>query len=54
MPLETQQLDDGAIRVCLRQDGIEACTVVSSFHLVEDKRRQLELSIQRKAAAAFS
>ena len=53
MTLDIQHLDDDCYRVCLTQDGITACTVVSSMHLVEDKRRQLEAAIAKEAAAAY-
>ena len=45
--LEVSPLDDNydLYRVCLEEHGIRACTLVSSMHLVEDKRRQLTLSI---------
>jgi hypothetical protein len=51
--MDLEHLDDDCIRVCLTQDGITACTVVSSMHLVEDKRRQLEAAIEREALDAF-
>jgi hypothetical protein len=51
--MDLEQLDDGCIRVCLTEDSITACTTVSSHHLVEDKRRQLEAAISREAARAF-
>lgn len=40
--LEIEQLADGSIRVSL---GGVSCTV-SSMHLVEDKRRQLEAALE--------
>jgi len=51
--MDLEHLDDDCIRVCLTENGITACTVVSSMHLVEDKRRQLEAAITREAAAAY-
>ncbi len=51
--MDLEHLDDDCIRVCLTQDGITACTVVSSMHLVEGKRRQLEAAITREAMRAF-
>jgi hypothetical protein len=51
--MDLEQLDDGCIRVCLTEDGITACTTVSSHHLVEDKRRQLEAAIEREALRAL-
>ena len=52
--MDLEQLDDDCIRVCLTRDGITACTTVSSHHLVEDKRPQLEAAINREAARAFN
>jgi hypothetical protein len=49
--MDLEHLDDDCIRVCLTEDGITACTVVSSMHLVEDKRRQLEAAIAKEADA---
>ena len=46
--MDLEHLDDDCIRVCLAEDGITACTVVSSMHLVEDKRKQLQAAIQRE------
>jgi hypothetical protein len=45
--LEVSPLNDDhdLYRVCLEENGVRACTLVSSMHLVEDKRRQLEQSI---------
>ena len=40
--MTTQVLPDGSIRICLTHQGREACCTVSSWHLVEEKRRQLE------------
>ena len=48
--LEVTPLDDNydLYKVCLEEHGMRACTLVSSMHLVEDKRRQLTLSIERQ------
>ena len=45
--LEVTPLDDSydLYRVSLEEHGIRAWALVSSMHLVEDKRRQLTLSI---------
>ena len=45
--LEVTPLNDDydLYKVCLEENGVRACTLVSSMHLVEDKRRQLERSI---------
>ena len=37
MSQEISTLPDGTVRMCLTEDGITACTYVSSHHLVEDK-----------------
>lgn len=52
MTYESTQ-DGMGYRVCLTEDGITACTFVSSAHLIDDKRRQLEAAIRRTAAQAF-
>ena len=41
-------------KVSLTRDGITASTWVSSMHLVECRRKQLEAAINRKSAAAFN
>ncbi len=46
-------LADGCLRVCLEQDGFESCCVVSSHHLVNTKRGQLERANLRQAALAL-
>jgi hypothetical protein len=51
--MDLEQLDDGCIRVCLTEDGITACTTVSSHHLTWEKQAQLEAAITREAAAAL-
>ena len=48
------QLDDGCYRVCLKEDGIEACTSCSSAHLINDKIAQLRRTINRIAAEALA
>jgi hypothetical protein len=40
-------------KVCLEDNGVRACTLVSSMHLVEDKRRQLKRSVFLVSARAF-
>ena len=40
-------------KVCLEENGVRACTLVSSMHLVEDKRRQLSLSILNTSKQAL-
>lgn len=39
-------------KVCLTQGARTACAFVSSAHLIEDKRRQLEASIRADAQTA--
>jgi hypothetical protein len=41
-------------KVSLTRNGITASTWVSSMHLIEGKRKQLEAAINRKSAAAFN
>ena len=53
MTLDIQRLDDDCYRVCLEEDGIVSCTVVSSMHLTEEKTRQLRAANAREAAAAY-
>ena len=53
--LEVSPLNDDydLYKVCLEDNGIRACTLVSSMHLVEDKRRQLSRSILNTSKQAF-
>lgn len=44
MELEIEQLADGCVRVSLDQ---RVSCIVSSMHLVEDKRKQLEQALQQ-------
>jgi hypothetical protein len=46
--------DHDLYKVCLEENGISACTLVSSMHLVEEKRRQLERSIMVVSRQAFN
>ena len=50
---EISTLPDGTVRMCLTEDGITACTYVSSHHLVEDKWGYLKESIRRQAERAY-
>jgi hypothetical protein len=54
--LEVTPLNDNhdLYKVCLESHGVRACTLVSSMHLVEDKRRQLELSVLVASLQAFN
>ena len=42
-----ENLECGAVRVCLQDDARSICTTVSSHHLIEDKWRQLNLALDR-------
>jgi ribosome-binding factor A len=52
--MEVEVLDAELIKVTLTRDGISASCFVTSHHLIEDKRRQLEAAIAREAAGAFA
>jgi len=47
-----EELTD-SYKVTLARDGITASTWVSSYHLIEGKRSQLEAAITRMAADAM-
>lgn len=49
---EYEELTD-MYKVSLTRDGITASTWISSFHLIEGKRSQLEAAITRMAADAL-
>ena len=53
MTLDIQRLDDDCYRVCLTEDNITSCTVVSSMHLTEEKTRQLRAANLREALSAL-
>ena len=53
MTLDIQHLDDDCYRVCLTEDGITNCTVVSSMHLTEEKEGQLRAANLREASSAL-
>ena len=53
MTLDIQRLEDDCYRVCLEEDGIVSCTVVSSMHLTEEKTKQLRAANAIEAAAAY-
>ena len=46
--MDVEVLDAELIRCTLTRDGISVSAFVTSHHLVEDKRRQLEAAIQRE------
>ena len=54
--LEVTPLNDDhdLYKVCLEEDGISACTLVSSMHLVEPKRAQLKNRILAASLQAFN
>ena len=54
--LEVTPLNDNhdLYKVCLEENGVRACTLVSSHHLIEEKRKQLERSIMVVSRQAFS
>ena len=51
--LDVTPTADDMLKVCLTQEGLTSCCFVSSQHLVQDHRKQLERANSRKAAAAF-
>ena len=53
MTLDIQHLEDDCYRVCLTEDGITNCTMVSSMHLTEEKERQLRAANLREALSAL-
>jgi hypothetical protein len=53
MTLDIQHLDDDCYRVCLTEDGITNCTVVSSMHLTEEKEGQLRAANAKQAAEVY-
>ena len=53
MTLDIQRLDDDCYRVCLTDDNITSCTVVSSMHLTEEKAGQLRAANLREASRAL-
>jgi len=54
IPLDVEMVEDGMYSVSMTRDGISATTYVSSMHLVEDKKRQLLLAIEREAARSYA
>ncbi len=51
--LDVTSTEDDMLKVCLTEDGLTSCCFVSSQHLVQDHRKQLERANNRKAVAAF-
>ena len=54
--LEVTPLDEAVslYKVCLQEHGVKACCLVSSQHLIEDKRAQLKNQILLASQQAFS
>jgi hypothetical protein len=44
--MELEVLSDGCVRVCLEEGETRVCCTVSSMHLVEGKREQLERAVR--------
>ena len=51
--METEVLSDGSIKVCYEEDGLRACSFVSSMHLAGDKEKQLKEMVRGMGEAAF-
>jgi len=54
IPLDVEMVEGEMYRVSMTRDGINATTYVSSMHLVEDKKRQLLLAVEREAARSYA
>ena len=52
--INTEQLDDGMVKVTVEQDGIIATGFVSSFHLVEPKAAQLKQVVSSIAVQSYN
>ena len=53
MTTEIRNTPDNCIEVCVTEDGIRKCGVVSSMHLVYTKEHQLKQAISAEAKAAY-
>ena len=53
MTMEVEALEAECIKVSLTRDGFTATCFVSSWHLVDEKRRGLEAAIDRMASEAL-
>ena len=53
MPLELRNIAGDEMEVCLEEDGIRMCCIVSSMHLAYSKEPQLREAIKRQANNAF-
>ena len=49
-----ENLDDGCVRVCLKEETLSICTTISSHHLIDDKWRQLHSALDRIKAESES
>ena len=49
-----ENLDDGCVRVCLKEATLSICTTISSHHLIDDKWRQLHSALDRIQAESES
>ena len=53
MSLTMQEQPSGGYRVCLKENGIEACCYCDSMHTAYSKEQYLRANIQRQAARAY-
>ena len=53
MSLTMQEQPGGGYKVCLKENGIEACCYCDSMHVAYGKERYLRDAINRQAAAAI-
>ena len=53
MSLTMEEQPAGGYKVCLKENGIEACAYVDSMHCAYSKERYLRDAIARQAAKAF-
>jgi hypothetical protein len=51
--MEVEAVEAECIKVTLTRDGFTASCMVSSWHLTEEKRPQLEAAINRMAAESL-
>ena len=47
-----ENLDDGCVRICLKEEALTICTTVSSHHLVDPKVPYLHEALDRMQAEA--
>ena len=53
MEKKVSPTEDGMMRVCVEEDGFEACGWVSSWHLAEPKANQLREAVRKMAEEAI-